>query len=54
MSPWLLLLVVPFAGIVVLVLFLNRWGARRDPMGGTSKNLWSRTGTQPGSHPDER
>ena len=53
-SPWLLLLLAPFAGIVILVVFLNRRGARRDPMGGTSKNLWSTTGTQPRSHRDER
>jgi hypothetical protein len=45
-----LLVAVPFIGILVLVVLLNRWGSRRDPMGGSAKDLWSTTGTQPKSN----
>ncbi len=44
---WILLLVgVPFLGILVLGALLNRWGRKHDPMGGTARTLWSTKGTQ--------
>jgi len=37
----LLLLAVPLIGVIALMCVMNRWGAKHDPMGGTSRDLWS-------------
>lgn len=37
----LLAVALPFLGILFLVRFMNRWGAKHDPMSGSARNLWS-------------
>jgi hypothetical protein len=47
-----LLVAIPFAGIAILAALLNRWGSRRDPMGGSAKDLWRTNGGPPRSDAD--
>lgn len=37
-------LAIPFIGIGLLLLFLNRWGRKHDPMSGSMKNHWDTNG----------
>jgi hypothetical protein len=36
---WVLLSIIPVAGLIVLVVLVNRWGAKHDPMGGRPGNI---------------
>ena len=41
-----LLVVLPAAGLVALYVAMERWGRRRDPMGGKANDAFSTRGTQ--------
>lgn len=41
---WVLLSALPGAGLLILWLWLDRWGRRRDPMGGSLRDHWRTTG----------
>lgn len=44
---WILITLIPFALMGALILFMNRWGAKHDPMGGSSANILSTNGEPP-------
>jgi hypothetical protein len=44
---WLLLTIVPVALLTLLGVLMNRWGRKHDPMGGSSKDILSTTGSPP-------
>jgi len=37
-------LAIPFIVIGGILLLLNRWGSKHDPMGGSTKNHWDTNG----------
>lgn len=37
---WLLLASIPAIGALILVLVMNRWGSKHDPMGGRPGHVW--------------
>jgi hypothetical protein len=42
---WFLISAIPVAGLVILVILMNRWGEKHDRMGGSSKDILSTNGS---------
>ena len=49
---WVLLSAIPAVGALVLVLVLNRWGKKHDPMGGRPGHIWNPDNTKRGPGED--
>ena len=45
---WLLLASLPAISVLILVLVMNRWGRKHDPMGGRPGHIWEPDDVQRG------
>lgn len=43
---WVFLSAIPAVGALILVLVLDRWGRKHDPMGGRQGHIWKPDNTQ--------